>query len=105
MELEHRADTAADAAAMLRAALDLHTRSTLLLCNPVPEGAAMEAEEVVRAAAHAEAMASRAGVHGKARTPFLLAALAELTDGRSLEANLALLEANARLAGAVAAAV
>ena len=50
-------------------------------------------------------MADRAGVHGKARTPFLLAALAELTDGRSLEANLALLEANARLAGAVAAAV
>ncbi len=81
------------------------TRSTLLLCNPVPEGAAMEAEEVARAAAQAEAMAGRAGVHGKARTPFLLAALAELTDGRSLEANLALLEANARLAGAVAAAV
>ena len=105
VELEHRAETAADAAAMLRAALDLDTRSTLLLCNPVPEGAAMEAEEVAGAAAQAEAMADRAGVHGKARTPFLLAALAELTGGRSLEANLALLEANARLAGAVAAAV
>ena len=41
---------------------------------------------------------------GKARTPFLLAALAELTDGRSLEANLALLEDNARVAAEIAVA-
>ena len=44
-------------------------------------------------------------MHGKARTPFLLAALAELTGGRSLEANLALLEDNARVAGGIAAAL
>lgn len=37
-------------------------------------------------------------------TPFLLARLAEATDGRSLEANLALLEDNARVAGEVAVA-
>ena len=43
-------------------------------------------------------------MHGKARTPYLLAALAEITDGRSLDANLALLEDNARLAGEIAAA-
>ena len=44
-------------------------------------------------------------MRGKARTPFLLAALAELTGGRSLEANLALLEDNARVAGMVAASL
>ena len=38
----------------------------------------------------------REGVSGKAVTPFLLAALAEETGGRSLAANLALLEDNAR---------
>lgn len=43
------------------------------------------------------------GAHGAARTPFLLAALADITGGRSLETNLALLEDNARVAGLVAA--
>ncbi len=62
----------------------------------------MDAGEVADAAREAEARADRAGVHGKARTPFLLSALAELTGGRSLEANLALLEDNARVAGAIA---
>ena len=45
------------------------------------------------------------GVHGKERTPFLLTALAEITGGRSLRANLALLEDNARVAGLVAASL
>ncbi len=63
----------------------------------------MDAAEVAAAAREAEARAEREGVHGKARTPFLLAELAALTDGRSLEANLALLEDNARVAGLVAA--
>jgi pseudouridine-5'-phosphate glycosidase len=42
------------------------------------------------------------GISGKALTPFLLACLAEETGGRSLEANLALLEDNAALAARVA---
>jgi pseudouridine-5'-phosphate glycosidase len=64
----------------------------------------MDRDEVAAAAAEAEAMAERDGVRGKARTPFLLAALAEITGGRSLESNLALLEDNARVAGRIAAA-
>ena len=48
---------------------------------------------------------TEAGVAGKGVTPFLLRALAEETDGRSLEANLALLEDNARLAAEVAVAI
>jgi len=104
VELEHRADGPAAAAAMLRASLDLGPRSTLLLCNPVPSPMAMDADEVAAAALEAETRADRARVDGKARTPFLLAALAELTDGRSLETNLALLEDNARVAGEIAVA-
>lgn len=103
VELEHRVDSAA--AAMLAAALALGIRSTLLLCDPVPAAHAMDAEEVADAAASAEGLADAAGAFGQARTPFLLAALAELTDGRRLEANLALLEENARVAGRVATAL
>jgi len=103
--LEHRADTPGEAAAMIRAASDLRVASTILLCNPVPGPDAMDADEVATAVAEAEARAERAGVHGKERTPFLLTALAEVTGGRSLRANLALLEDNARVAGLVAASL
>jgi pseudouridylate synthase len=105
VELEHRADTPDAAAAMTRAASDLGVPTTILLCNPVPAADAMDEDEVATAVAEAEAGAERAGVHGKERTPFLLTALAEITDGRSLRANLSLLEDNARVAGLVAASL
>jgi pseudouridylate synthase len=104
VELEHRVDSPEHAAAVARAVMDLRAQATVLLCNPIPEAYAMDPAEVAAAAAEAEARAEREGVHGKARTPFLLSALAELTGGRSLEANLALLEDNARVAGLVASA-
>jgi pseudouridine-5'-phosphate glycosidase len=102
VDLEHRADTPDSAAAMLSAALALNVASTILLCNPVPSPSALDIDEVERAVHEAEAAADRAGVHGKARTPFLLTELARLTDGRSLDTNLALLEDNARVAAQIA---
>jgi len=105
VELEHRVDGPAEAAAVAGAHLALGARSAILLCNPIPVSHAMDADEVAAAVREAEERANRDGVHGKARTPFLLAALAGLTDGRSLDANLALLEDNARVAGEVAVAL
>lgn len=105
VELEHRVDSPDEVAALLRASEGLGVESAIVLCNPVPAEQAMDAAFVANATREAESRASRAGVHGKDRTPFLLAALAELTAGRSLEANLALLEDNARVAGLVAAAL
>ncbi len=104
VELEHRADSPEEAAAMLDASLSLGSDATVLVCNPVPAAFAMDAAEVARATLEAERRADRANAFGKARTPFLLTALAELTDGRSLDANLALLEANARVAADVSVA-
>lgn len=105
VELEHRVETPAEAAALARAVGALGGLSTVVLCNPIPAEHAMDATEVAVAVHEAEARAERDGVHGKARTPFLLAELAALTDGRSLEANMALLEDNAHLAGLVAASL
>lgn len=104
VELEHRVDTPAEAAAALEAAIALDTRSTLLVCNPIDVGLAMDPVEVEVATRRSEARAEREGVRGRDLTPYLLACLAEETGGRSLEANLALLESNARLAGEVAVA-
>jgi pseudouridylate synthase len=105
VELEHRVETPGEAAAVLDAALALDTRSTLVLCNPIDARLAMDADEVAAAAARCEERADREGVRGRDLTPFLLSCLAEETGGRSLEANLSLLESNARLAAEIAAAV
>jgi pseudouridine-5'-phosphate glycosidase len=104
VDLEHRVDSPDEAAALGTALGELGVRSAVLLCNPVPMQMAMEVEEVQSAVDRAEARAGDAGVRGAARTPFLLAALAEITGGRSLATNLALLEDNARVAGLVASA-
>ncbi|HET6714063.1 MAG TPA: pseudouridine-5'-phosphate glycosidase [Actinomycetota bacterium] len=104
VDLEHRVDAPGEAAAVLGASLALDTASTVLVCNPVPSWVAMDAQDVARAAAEAERLADEQAAFGKARTPFQLSTLAELTGGRSLEANLALLEDNARVAAEIAVA-
>lgn len=105
IELEHRADTPEEAAAIARARRELGVDAAVLVCVPVPEDVALDPGEMAEAVRRCEERASREGVGGKELTPFLLGCLAEETGGRSLEANLSLLEENARVAGAIAAAL
>ena len=105
VELEHVVDDPVDAAAAAAAARDLGSSSTILLCNPIPPDAALDQESVADAVRRALTRADGHQVRGKDLTPFLLSALAEETGGRSLRANTALLEANASLAGRIAAAL
>jgi len=105
LDLEHRIDSPADAAALARARRSLGVESAVLLCNPIPSDRAMDADVVAAAAAECEAEAERRGVRGKDVTPFLLSCLSERTGGASLEANLSLLSANAALAAEVARAL
>ncbi len=104
IDLEHRVDSPDEAAAILAAAIELDTRSTILLCNPIVPAMAMDADEVAGATRRAGERAATEGIRGRASTPYLLTVIAELTEGRSMEANLALLASNAALAGQVAAA-
>ena len=105
VDLDQRVDDPAQAARIVDALAALEARAAVLLCNPVPERFAMDPAQVQDAVRACERIAERAGVRGKAATPFLLSCIAERTDGESIQANLALLESNARLAGEVAAAV
>ena len=104
VDLDDRVDDVEGAARIARALGDLDASAAVLLCNPVPDAFAMDAGVVEEAVRACERIAEREGVRGKAVTPYLLSCLSERTDGESLEANLALLESNARLAGEVAAA-
>lgn len=102
VELEHVVGRPEEAAAALRAARRAGTPSTIVLCNPVPAEEALDPHVVAEAAQRAFARASAEGVRGKDLTPFLLSALADETDGRTLAANLGLLVSNASLAGRIA---
>jgi pseudouridine-5'-phosphate glycosidase len=98
-----RVDTPAEAAALLKAHWE-YGLGGVVLAQPVPADAALAADEFAAALAAAERLAAAAGVRGPAVTPFLLGRLAELTGGKSLRANEALIVANARLAARVAGA-
>lgn len=76
-----------------------------LVANPIPLDAQIEAATLAPIIAQAQSEADAQGIAGKAVTPFLLQRIFELTGGRSLEANIALVRNNARLAAAIARAL
>jgi pseudouridine-5'-phosphate glycosidase len=77
----------------------------VVLALPLPPPIALDRAVFAAALKEAETRAHAEAITGPALTPFLLAQLAQLTQGRTLSANMALLEANARLAARVAAAL
>jgi pseudouridine-5'-phosphate glycosidase len=103
VHLEHRVEDAGQAARLLRAHWALLPEVGVLLAVPPP--APLPAGEIEAALAPALEEARRLRLPGKQVTPYLLAALARATGGRSLAANLGLLEQNARVAGRVADAL
>jgi pseudouridine-5'-phosphate glycosidase len=77
--------------------------TAVLVCVPIPAEFEIPAQEIDAATEQAIAKAAREGIHGKAVTPFLLSEMTTLTDGRTLEANRALLINNAEAAARIAA--
>jgi pseudouridine-5'-phosphate glycosidase len=74
----------------------------LLIANPIPEDKALDAQTIEARIAEAVGEAKAQGIARKDVTPFLLGRMVELTGGRSLAANMALVENNAILAAQVA---
>jgi pseudouridine-5'-phosphate glycosidase len=97
-----RADTPAEIAQahLMRAALGLPGGQ--LVANPIPESAEIPQSEITPIILRATEDARAHAISGKALTPYLLQRIFELTDGRSLEANIALVLNNARLAAKIA---
>jgi pseudouridine-5'-phosphate glycosidase len=91
------------AAGIVDAHLGLGLGSAALVCVPVPADVALPDDVARDAVARATADAETAGIHGPALTPWLLARIAELTEGRSVPANTALIVNDARVAGQLAA--
>ncbi|MFO1147951.1 MAG: pseudouridine-5'-phosphate glycosidase [Alsobacter sp.] len=102
--VDQRVDTPADLARVIRLHRSLGSGTGLLVANPIPVADAIDGEAIDAAIAEAVSEAARKGVAGKAVTPFLLARINEITRGRSLTANIALVRNNARVAAQTAVA-
>ena len=105
LEVDVRVDSAAEVAALWCAHRDMAVPGALLLCVPAPTEHVLPAEVIQPVIERALRRAEVEGVRNKNVTPFLLHAVAEATGGRSLEANVALLRKNARVAAEVAVAL
>jgi pseudouridine-5'-phosphate glycosidase len=97
-----RLDSPAQVAALLRTHRALGASSGVLVANPIPVADQLDPAELDVVVAQAWADAEAAGIGGQAATPFLLDAIRRATDGRSLEANVALYRHNIALAVEVA---
>ena len=92
-------------ARVVRAHWRMHPSMGVLIANPIPEEFELDPEFIQRGIARALDDAKAQGIRGKRLTPFLLGRLEEITEGKSVEANVALAENNARLAGELAVAL
>ncbi len=97
--------TAEDAAAVIRARDELGLKNSILVAVPVPAEFEIDSAELESIITEALNLADRDGVSGREITPFLLAQMSQRSDGKTLEANIALLRNNARVASGIAKAV
>lgn len=104
LSVDFRVEAASEIAEMMQAKWSLGLDGGLIVANPIPEAYAMPADDIKAAISRALAEAEAKGVKGKALTPFLLAKIEGLTEGRSLQANIQLVLSNAALAARLAVA-
>ncbi|CAM5363681.1 MULTISPECIES: pseudouridine-5'-phosphate glycosidase [Streptomyces] len=97
--------TPEEAAGVLRAHRSLGLEAAVIVANPVPEAEQLDPRLHDEVLASGLAACRAAGITGQAVTPFLLNYLVEHTDGASLEANVAAVRGNVRLAADIAAAL
>lgn len=100
-----RVDSPEDVARMLMVQRDLGVGSGILIANPIPEDEQLDPTELDGVIKKAWAAAEQDGIKGQASTPYLLDFIRRETNGRSLEANVALYKNNVRLAVEIAAAL
>ncbi|MCB0616173.1 MAG: pseudouridine-5'-phosphate glycosidase, partial [Phaeodactylibacter sp.] len=104
LPVDCRMDDASEIAKVMKAKWGLGLEGGLVVANPIPEAYAMSEDSINIAISRAIAEAEAKGIKGKSLTPFLLAKIEALTEGKSLQANIQLALNNAALAAALAVA-
>jgi pseudouridylate synthase len=96
--------TSGETAAVMHAKWRMGLKGGLVIANPIPAEAEIPAAEIAPVVEAAVKKAEARGIAGKDLTPFLLAEIAGVTEGRSLAANIALVKHNAKVAAEIAVA-
>lgn len=104
LKADHRLDTPQEIAQAMLLHEQMGSGTGILVANPIPEADALDPAFIDGTIAAAVAEADKRGIGRKDLTPFLLARINELSQGRSLKANIALVRNNAALAARVAVA-
>ncbi len=97
LKVDYSLKDASEAAAMIHAKRKLGLNGGVLITNPIPEEYSMDPKVIHSVIDQAIAEMDEKGIHGKEATPFLLAKVAELTGGESLNSNIQLVFNNARV--------
>lgn len=104
LKADHRLDTPDEVARAMLLHDEMESGTGILVANPIPEADALDPAFIDGTIAAAVAEAEKRGIGRKELTPFLLAGINELSQGRSLKANIALVRNNAALAARIAVA-
>lgn len=102
LTVDERVETAAEVAEIARARNELDLQNAILLTVPIPKKFEIEAAELENILSESLTLAAEKEISGKEITPFLLAQMTEMSKGKTLAANIALLENNAKIATQVA---
>ena len=100
--VDYRVDAALDIAEILKTKWDLSIRGGVLVTNPIPIAFELEFDMMNEAINEAIIEADKEKIIGKEITPYLLSKVNELTEGKSLDANIKLIQNNAALAAKIA---
>jgi len=105
LAIDQRVETAAEVAEIVKARDEIGLKNAILVTVPVPQQFEIAPAEMEEILTEAMTAAAEQGIHGKEVTPFLLSRMSEKSDGKTLRANIALLENNAKVASQIAAAL
>jgi len=100
-KVNFKIDTPLEIAQVIKTKTDLGLKGGTLITNPVPSDMSMDKEVIDNVINDAIKEMDLSGIKGKETTPFLLSKIASITEGKSLETNIALVYNNCKLASEI----
>lgn len=104
-KVDFKIDSPEEIAKVLKTKFELGLNGGMLVTNPIPEEMSMDGKIINKAIDRAIIEMDQLGIKGKEQTPFLLGKIVELTEGKSLESNIALVYNNCKLAAQISFAL
>lgn len=104
-KVPHRVNSAQEIASILFMQQHLQLETGILIANPIPKKYSMSRTQIDNVIDEAIVEMDKLGIKGKETTPYLLSKIVELTKGKSLESNIALVYNNCKLAAEISVAL